>query len=106
MIQGFNSVIKEYVLRAISDDYEEFERIFEDASGWAANRGIKANPENVVEALGQLISEGYARAYTFGTSRSRKPEPAEYSADSVDSLWFYVTPKGKQLARQLQEEWR
>ncbi len=101
-----NQVLKECVLRAISDDYENLDKILEDVTGWAAERGISSNPEKVLKGLEELISEGYAQAFSFSDSPSGKAKPAKYSVDSVDDLWFYVTPKGKQLAYELQEEWR
>ena len=102
-MKDVNQVLKDSVLRAISDDYEDFDRVLVDVIGWAGEHGITVSPQAVLKALEDLISEGYAQAYSF---TSGKAKPAEYSSDCVGDLWFYVTPRGKQLARQFQEEWR
>ena len=101
-----NQILKEQVLRAISDDYEDLKTVLEDVTGWTAERGITVDRQAVLKALEALICEGYAQAYSLSASLPGKSEPVIYSADRADDLWFYVTPKGKQLALQLQEEWR
>jgi hypothetical protein len=104
-MKDLNQLLKEYVVRAISDDYEEFERVLADVTGWAVERGIAVDRQRILKALEDAISEGYAQAYVLST-KPPYSTPVEYSPEHVDDLWFYVTPKGKQLALQLQEEWR
>ncbi|HEX5411840.1 MAG TPA: hypothetical protein VFZ27_08245 [Terriglobia bacterium] len=92
--------VKECVIRAVSDDYEEFERVFADVTGWAAERGIVIDRQGVLSALEGAIAEGYASAYVLSGTPPYST-PVEYSAALLDDLWFYVTPKGKHLARDL-----
>ena len=101
-MKDLHQIITEYALRAISDDYEDFERVLKDVSGWTAERGITVDRQAVVKALEGLISDGCAQAYLL----SAKAEPVDYSADRVDEVWFYVTSKGKELAGQFREKWR
>jgi len=92
----------ELTLRFISDDYEYFGRIIEDVTGWAAERGLGADRETIQTALEGLISGGYAQSYFLPDGI----EPVSYSAGRLDELSFYLTPKGLQLVRELQEGWR
>lgn len=100
-----NQIVKECVIRAVSDDYEEFQRVLTDVTAWAAERGIVVDRGGVLSALEDAIAEGYARAYVL-SGTAPYSTPVQYSAARLGDLWFYVTPQGKQLARELQEEWR
>jgi hypothetical protein len=100
-----NKILREYALRAIADDYENFEKILEDVIGWAAESGITAGREATLKALEGLIRDGYAQAYFLSSGPPARIEAVGYSATSVDQLWFYVTAAGKELALQLAEEW-
>jgi hypothetical protein len=104
-MKDLNELLKEYVLRSVADDYEEFERILAEVTGWAAARGITVDPQGVLRALDELISEGYAQAYLLASTPPYST-PVEHSAERVDDRWFYVTPRGKQLATQLQKDWQ
>jgi hypothetical protein len=97
--------LRELVLRAISDDYENFDRILEDVTGWAAERHFTPDRLSILRALEGLISDGYAQAYLLSSGPPGKAEAVMYSADCLDELWFYVTLEGKQLTRKLQKEW-
>jgi hypothetical protein len=44
-------VIRELALRSISDDYARFERVLDDVTIWAIERGTIASANRVVEAL-------------------------------------------------------
>ena len=98
-----NQTLKEDVLGAISNDFENLESIVDHLNYFAPEYGGAVDPQRIVNALGELVSERHARAYVFTGKRS--PEPTTYSPQRVRELWFYVTPEGKQLAKRLQEEW-
>jgi hypothetical protein len=104
-MNDLDQMLREYALRAIADDYENLEKILQDVTGWAAERGITADRPRTVMALEALIRDGYAQAYCLTAGPPGKAEPVAYSAYSVNDLWFYVSPKGKQLAQTFQEEW-
>ena len=104
-MKSLTQLLKEYVVRAISDDYWEFDWIVADVTGWAVERDIAVDRQRILKALEDAISEGYTQAYVL-SGRPPYSTPVDYSPAHLDDLWFYVTPKGKQLARQLQEEWR
>src|SRR5690348_2798672 len=95
--------VKECVVRAVSDDYEEFERILADVSGWVGERGVVVDRAGVLNALEDAIAEGYACAYVLSGTPPYST-PVEYSVTRLDDLWFYVTPHGKKFAQDLQDE--
>lgn len=105
-MRDFATHLKEYVLGAISDDYESLETLLVEIAYWAEQSGATVNIQEVVEALEGLIREGLAEAFSFPGKPPWVAQSTPYSADHVGDLWFYVTPKGKQMAIALQEEWR
>jgi len=101
-----SELVKECVLRAISDDYENLEKILEDVGVWLGERKALADDSTVIGALGALIDEGYAQTYDLSSHPLGEAKAVSYSAKMINELWFYVTPKGKKLARSFQENWR
>jgi hypothetical protein len=98
-------ILREYTLRAISDDYENFDKVVNDVLQWAAKGDIAADRSTIAAALEQLIRLGYAQAYFLSAGPPAKIEVASYSTDGLNELWFYVTPKGKRLAEELGTHW-
>ncbi len=93
--------IRNFVLRAIADDYEDFEMVFSEATKWASEDGrIRVTREEVIRGLEKLIEEGYAKAYLL-SSQPPHAKPVPFSAEQIGGLWFYITPKGKALAKTL-----
>src|SRR5260370_19494133 len=100
------SAVREMTLRAISDDYENFEKIVEDVSNWCADRQLEAGRPAIKEALETLIKDSYAQAYLLTPDPPANAEAVKYSEAKLDDLWFYVTAKGKNLALSLRKKWR
>ena len=105
------AAVLELVLVAIADDYEDLETILESINEWepdpelegrAARSAVPVSRPEVVKALGELIREGYARAYTLGGEES-SARPVDFHEHGADGLWFYVTPKGERTVNQLWE---
>jgi hypothetical protein len=91
------------VLRAIADDYESFDIIINSVSQWAASHG--GDHQSIKSALEQLIDEGYAQAYVLSSEPPARPQAVKYSDAALYDLWFYVTEKGKALAREMRDTW-
>jgi hypothetical protein len=104
-MQSLDQRLRELALRAISDDYEDIERVLEDVTGWAAELGFISERDAILRALEGLIKDGYAQANLLSSGPPGRAEAVNYSTDRVGELWFYVTPKGKELAQQLQKQW-
>jgi hypothetical protein len=91
------------VLRAIADDYESFDIIVESVTEWSVGRRV--DRQAVKSALEQLINEGYAQAYVLSSEPPAGAQPVQYCSDDVSDLWFYLTKKGRALAREMSDEW-
>jgi len=93
--------VRNYVLSAIADDYEDLEIVSSEVTKWAKEDGkISVAREEIIRGLEQLIDEGYAKAYVL----SPQPPHAKsvpFSAEHIGELRFYITPKGKKLAKSL-----
>ncbi len=96
--------VRECTLRAISDDYEEFERIFRDATQCASGRVKSISRSATQKALEELIRDGYAQAYNLSADGS-PALPVTYLPSDLSKLWFYVTASGKKLAEELGKNW-
>jgi hypothetical protein len=97
--------LRELTLRAIADDYEDFERIVQDVTAWADDLGISVPRYQTMKALEELIERGHAQAFLLSSAPPGKAEVVNYSRARLGELWFYVTPKGLQLAKDLQKKW-
>ena len=98
-------VIKELVLEAVANDYEDFTYIEKDVQECASKYGAgkrAVSREEVLTALQRLISEDYVRAYNLSAAPPGKAVQAAFSVTAVDKLWFYVTPQGKSVVRKLE----
>lgn len=99
-------IVKQYVLRAISDDYETFDQILHDVTAWVAKRAEGVDRQIIIWALKELINGGYAEAYRLSSGPPGSADAVTFTEQSLDELWFYVTPKGKKYAKGFQKEWR
>ena len=112
LVRDRAQAVLELVLSAIADDYESLEIILDSINKWNVDPDIKrlsamsaipVSPTDVINALRELTREGYAQSYIF-TSYEHRALPVEFSTDSVDELWFYVTPKGLRAVKQLNQD--
>lgn len=94
------TLIQDFVLDAIADDYESLDVIVGDVSKWAEESGTSITRQGIIRALEQLIQEGSAQAYVL-SSQPPYAQPVEFSSEDVDRLWFYLTPQGKRLVENL-----
>jgi len=90
------------VITIISDDYESFEIILEQTRRLAASRGMNVTEAEVAEALKDVISDGFAEAYLLSPHPPHSTK-VEYSSGKLHELWFYVTPRGKNVAKSVPE---
>jgi hypothetical protein len=90
------------VITIVSDDYESFEIILEQTRRLTDSRGLNVTEAEVAEALGRAISDGLAEAY-FLSPHPPHSTKVEYSSEKLHELWFYVTPRGKNVARSIPE---
>jgi peroxiredoxin len=99
-------VIKELVLEAVANDYEDFTYIEKDVQERASKYGAgkcAVSREEVLTALQQLICEDHVRAYNLSAASPGKAVQVTFSATAVGELWFYITPHGKSVVRILED---
>jgi len=99
-----SEIIRQLVLREISDDYENVDQIiFPSVLEACAKRGVKIERSNVVEALAGLIEDGLAKAYVLSGTKPYSTElPGMPSLEIVEvhfKTHFYITKKGVDLLR-------
>ena len=104
--------VLELVITAIADDYENLETIQRSINGWReesesgswwAKDAIPVSRREVVKALTELTREGYAQTF-LALVEDEDPVPAEFQEGKVGELWFYLTPKGMNTVRQLENQ--
>jgi hypothetical protein len=93
-----DAFLKDCVITIASDDYENFELIFDDAKRIASSKGMSVDAEEVAAALRMAVDEGLLEAFDLSPNPPH-PTKVEYSADRLRELWYYVTPQGKALAK-------
>jgi hypothetical protein len=94
--------LKNAILDVISDDYESLEHIIESLRPYSHTPDVPPNEAEIIGALASLVGEGYAATYLLS------PQPphaaaAPFSHERIRELWFYVTSKGRQAARNRNE---
>jgi hypothetical protein len=94
--------LKNWVISEVSDDYESFETVLKSMERLAASRGVTATETEVAEALQRAISEGLVNAYVLSPLPPHSTK-VEYNADQLYTLWYYVSPRGKEAAKGIPE---
>jgi hypothetical protein len=95
-----NELIRRMVLDKICDDYENVDQIIlPSVARDCAKLGFVVERSHILNALGELIESGLAKAYLLS---GRKPEelrglPPVDVVEEDFKTYFYVTPKGKEL---------
>jgi hypothetical protein len=93
-------LFREFVLEAVSNDFESFDHILEQVIRWSSDRGLTTTRADIIGILKNTIRDDYVQAYVLSAEQPRG-QVAEFSPEQLDRLWFYVTPKGKQFVTQL-----
>jgi hypothetical protein len=88
------SFLRDCVITVTSDDYEEFDLIFEQTERVASARGMSGNEEEVAGALRSVIADGFVDAYILSPHRPYSTK-VEFTPEQLHDLWYYVTPLGK-----------
>jgi hypothetical protein len=86
----------------MSDDYENFQIIFDQTRRIGALRNIDIAETEVAEALQEAITEGYVAAYVLSPQPPHSTE-VQYSPARLKELWFFVTLRGKIAAKSIPE---
>jgi hypothetical protein len=93
-----NKFLMDCIVTVASDDYENFEIIFDQTRRMAALKGITVNEGDVAKAVAEVIADGLAEAYLLSPQEPHSVK-ARYSPERLHEFWFYVTPRGKTIAK-------
>jgi hypothetical protein len=91
------------VLRAVADDFEEFEMIVNEIIKWTSNNKTVPDVDRIQQALMRAIAAGNIMAYE-PREDLRQFVATEPDPQKINSLWFYITEQGKLRMQKLEEE--
>jgi hypothetical protein len=89
-------------MNAVADDYENLEYIVRWSTQQLKQKEIEVSSAEVVDALAGLITEGKVQVYEL-SPHAPHSTPVDFSVKQADKLWFYLTPKGRQMAKNTDE---
>jgi hypothetical protein len=94
VVSETGEIIRNLILGDVADDYEEFDHVVKTVTSEAAERGISVDRQEILDKLGDLVNEGCVQSFLYLADQNSFAKVAEYSADRIDDLWFYIAPKG------------
>jgi hypothetical protein len=99
------TLIRVSILLDIADDYETFSHITSAVAGLGSQCGIDVAEGEVSRTIIDLIRSGLVRAYQLSPVSPAKPIAlSELPEFDDESLYFYITEKGKTEIHRLRAE--
>lgn len=93
-------IVYQFVVNALADGYENLECILELVAKSALDRNLTLTRDEVVAALERAIREGCIQAYLLSPVPPYS-QVVTFSPERIDAFWFYITPEGERLLKQL-----
>jgi hypothetical protein len=92
----------ELVLESVSNDYEQFDKIFDQIARWKSNSREEIHRDRIERSLFLAIEAKYVEAYLL---HPHAPHATRVDAtpEALHELWFFITPKGKEYLSKLEE---
>ena len=88
------SRLRQMIMDAIADDYEQLESILSQVRPWAEIERVQANDEEIIRLLIELITDGSAKA--FRLSPTAPPLSVnEISPGELHDLYFLLSERGR-----------
>ncbi len=87
----------------MSNDYEDFETAFAEASESALTYGLFLSRQEMHEALAELTRSGLAQAYLL-SPHPPHAQKVDFDSSRIHDLWFYVTPEGKRFVEDMDQQ--
>src|SRR5579883_2083772 len=101
-----SELIQVFVLEAISDDYEDLEKVTKEVADLGARCGLSVAREETLSALRHLIETGMASAYRLQpTPDVPKASQGVPPDDQMDNHYFWITEKGRERHLATGAEW-
>ncbi len=89
-------------MNSIADDYEDFDRILDEVTGWAGSRGLRLTRNEVADALERAVITGRAQAYALSTVPPHAT-PVSFTTEKLGELYFLLTPEGREGLKNLED---
>jgi len=107
-----SELVRTFVLNGIADDYENLEQITKQVDGLSAGCGMTIQSSEILEALGDLVGAGLAKAYRLSSSEPEEickmPAASEIGSPyltTANDIYFLVTTKGMDLQLSPKKDW-
>ncbi len=107
-----SELVRTFVLNGIADDYENLEQITKQVDGLSAGCGMTIQSSEILEALGDLVRAGLAKAYRLSSDGAKEIDgmPSAHEIGSpnrttASDSYFWVTKKGMDLQLSPCEDW-
>jgi hypothetical protein len=103
-------LIVRLALNTISDDYENLAQVIEPTVAKdGADCGITIEKSEIVAALEELVTRGWAKAWRLNADRSPPVEfdrmPTIEEMEDFSDAWFYITDAGMKVQLEPWEFW-
>jgi hypothetical protein len=96
MHAAHRNLLRNLVLSAISNDYEDIPTITSEVTGWAAEQGLHVTVGEILATLIELLQLGHAKAYRFIPPYNLPPEVVCLTQITEDNdCYFFITPYGQ-----------
>jgi aryl-alcohol dehydrogenase-like predicted oxidoreductase len=89
-----SGLIRNMVMDAITNDYEDFTTIVREVRNWATEGGLQVEIGEVADALMGLIDTGLAKAYRLSSSSQTELE-GRPDADALEDYYYLLTSEGR-----------
>jgi len=107
-----SELVRTFVLNGIADDYENLEQITKQVDGLSAGCGMTIQSSEILEALGDLVGAGLAKAYQLSSNQPEEiigmPPTNEIGSPNLTTasdIYFWVTKKGMDVQLSPCEDW-
>jgi hypothetical protein len=94
--------MRDLVMTCMADDYENLEIIMRDVTNWGEGRHVFPTRAEVVSAIEKVIADGYAQSFLL-SPRPLHSTAVAFDLERVDDLYFYLTPVGKKIVKNVDE---
>src|SRR5437879_10981179 len=105
-------LVRTFVLNGIADDYENLEQIYKQVASLSADCGMTIQSSEILEALGDLVGAGLAKAYRLSSNEAQEivgmPPTDEIESPyltAATDIYFWVTKKGMDLQLSPCKDW-
>ena len=114
VITDRSELIRMFVLNEISDDYENFHWISEQVTKLGTKCGMKIRSSEILDALGNLVGAGLAKAYRLSTTQPVKEIAGFPNRDEIERCYvksaqsycyFWITGQGRHRQSSIENDW-